>query len=147
MDEQSKIAAIGIGLPARAHLGWRRSAEQSLKALDVGMRLNPRGRIHRYSDFVLDCAVLASEDLVWFLDTLIRELSAEADLLETLSVYLEVDMHRKAAAGRLSIHANTLDYRLNRIEEILRAPLTNVGILAQLSAALRLRRISQTSPP
>jgi DNA-binding PucR family transcriptional regulator len=111
------------------------------------MRLNPGGRIHRYSDFVLDSAVLASEDLVWFLDTLIRELSAEADLLETLSVYLEVDMHRKVAAGRLSIHANTLDYRLNRIEEILRAPLTNVGVLAQLNAALRLRRISQASPP
>jgi carbohydrate diacid regulator len=147
MDEQSKIATIGIGLPARAHLGWRRSAEQSLKALDVGMRLNPRDRIHRYSDFVLDSAVLASEDSVWFLDALIRELSAEADLLETLSVYLEVDMHRKVAAGRLSIHANTLDYRLNRIEEILRAPLTNVGVLAQLNAALRLRRISQASPP
>jgi DNA-binding PucR family transcriptional regulator len=70
------------------------------------------------------------------IDAIIRELSAEADLLETLSVYLELEMHhRKATAGKLNIHTNTLDHRLNRIEVILGAPLTNVGVLAKLNAA------------
>jgi sugar diacid utilization regulator len=138
---EPKIAAIGIGLPARARQDWRRTAEQALKGLDVGLRLNPKSAVHRYSDVVLDSAVLASEDLVWFFDAIIRELSAEADLLETLNVYLELEMHRKATAGRLDIHANTLDHRLNRIETILGAPLTNIDVLAKLNAALRLRRI------
>ena len=139
------IAAIGIGLPARMHQDWRRSAEQGLKALDVGLRLDPKCRLHRYSDVVLDSAVLASEDVAWFFDAMLRELSAEAGLLETLGVYLELGMHRKATAGKLSIHTNTLDYRLNRIEAILGAPLTNVGVLAKLNTALRLRRIN-TAP-
>jgi carbohydrate diacid regulator len=140
-NAESKIAAIGIGLPARARQDWRHSAEQALKALDVGLRLNPKSPIHRYSDVVLDSAVLASEDVVWFFDAIIRELSSEADLLETLTAYLDLEMHRKATAGRLDIHANTLDHRLNRIEAIVGAPLTNIGVLAKLNAALRLRRI------
>lgn len=143
-DANLGIAAIGIGLPARAHSQWRRSAEQALQALDVGLRLNPKCRVHRYSDVVLDNAVLASEDVVWFFEAIIRELSTEADLLETLSVYLELEMHRKATAGRLGIHTNTLDYRLDRVETILGAPLSNVDVLAKLNAALRLRRIGMT---
>jgi sugar diacid utilization regulator len=136
-------AAIGIGLPARTHQDWHRSAEQALKALEFGLRLNPKSRIHRYSDFVLDNAVLSSADVVWFFDAIVRELAAEAGLLETLSVYLELNMHRKATAARLAIHTNTLDYRLNRIETLLGAPLTDLGTLAKLNTALRLRRISR----
>jgi carbohydrate diacid regulator len=137
-----KIAAIGIGLPARAHQDWKRTAEQALKALDVGTRLNPKCRVHRYSDVVLDNAALGSEDAVWFFDAIIREFSAEAGLLETLNAYLELGMHRKATAGRLEIHTNTLDYRLSRIESILGAPLSDLSVLAKLNTALRLRRIN-----
>jgi sugar diacid utilization regulator len=45
-------------------------------------------------------------------------------------------MHRKAAAGKLDIHTHTRHYRLNRIEAIQGAPLTNVGVLAKVNAAL-----------
>ncbi|MGO9995407.1 MAG: PucR family transcriptional regulator [Steroidobacteraceae bacterium] len=144
-DAEPKIAAIGIGLPARKHQGWRVSAEQALRALDLGLRLNPNSRVHRYTDIILDDAVLSSEDTVWFFDAIARELATEVGLLETLSVYLELAMHRKATAGRLEIHTNTLDYRLNRIETILGAPLVDPGVLAKLHTALHLRRISNVA--
>jgi carbohydrate diacid regulator len=144
-DAEPKIAAIGIGLPARKHQDWRLSAEQALRALDLGLRLNPNSRVHRYTDIILDDAVLSSEDIVWYFDAIARELSTEAGLLETLNVYLELDMHRKATAGRLEIHTNTLDYRLNRIEAILGAPLADLGVLAKLHTALHLRRISNAA--
>lgn len=110
------------------------------------MRLNPSSRVHRYTDIILDDAVLSSEDMVWYFDAIARELSTEAGLLETLTVYLELAMHRKATAGRLEIHTNTLDYRLSRIEIILGAPLSDLGVLATLYTALRLRRISTAAP-
>jgi DNA-binding PucR family transcriptional regulator len=55
-------------------------------------------------------------------------------------------MHRKVTAGRLEIHTNTLDYRLSRIESILGAPLSDLGLVATLNTALRLRRISAAAP-
>lgn len=139
------IAAIGLGLPDSGPRGWQLSAEQALKALDLGARLEPQQRLRRYFDFALYDA-LSQSDSVWrFHECLIERLSREAHLTRTLEAYFEHRQHRKAVAGALDIHPNTLSYRLERIETILGARLDEVNWQSRLYAALRLRRLHSKS--
>jgi len=136
------VSAIGIGLPGSGPRGWNLSASQAQKAIDVGVRIRPTETVFLYSDIVLDDAALGSDNITRFLEALIERLSAEPDLLETLQVYFEKQQHRKAVAGALDIHPNTLNYRLERIETLLGAQLADLGWQAKLYTALRLRQIS-----
>lgn len=66
-----------------------------------------------------------------------ERLREQADLRKTLLVYFTCDMRIPAAAERLSIHPNTLRYRLAKIEEILGAPLNKPATIANLYLAFR----------
>jgi PucR family transcriptional regulator, purine catabolism regulatory protein len=61
-----------------------------------------------------------------------------ADLVATLKAYLEVG-EQQGAARRLSIHPNTLRYRLDRIREISGAELEDPETRLNLSVALRVQ--------
>jgi carbohydrate diacid regulator len=138
------VTAIGVGLPAAGARGWRASADQALKAVDTGARLRSNGAVHRYSDIALNDAVAAADSVTRYFGALIERLAQEPQLLTTLETYFERHQHRKATAAALHIHPNTLNYRLERIETLLGARLDDVGWLAKLDTALRLRR---ASPP
>jgi hypothetical protein len=64
------------------------------------------------------------------------------DLLATLEVFMEVQLDRRAAAERLHVHPNTLDYRLRRIEELTGLELGRPHDLALMSLALKQRQLS-----
>jgi carbohydrate diacid regulator len=135
------VVSAGVGLPDTGPRGWRSSAEQASKAIDLGAKLKAGERVLRYSDLALDHVTLGSDSVVRFLEGMIERLAAEPNLLETLTAYFEHRQHRKAVAGALSIHPNTLAYRLERIETLLGARLDDVGWLSRLYAALRLRQL------
>jgi len=141
------VAAIGLGLPDSGPRGWQLSAEQALKALDLGARLEPQQVLHRYFDFALYDALSQSDNVWRFHECLIERLSREAHLTRTLEAYFEHRQHRKAVAGALDIHPNTLSYRLERIETILGARLDEVNWQSRLHAALRLRRLHNKTDP
>ncbi len=65
-----------------------------------------------------------------------------ADLMETLEVFMEAELDRRAAADRLHVHPNTLDYRLRRIEELTELSLSSPNDLALVSLALKQRRLA-----
>jgi hypothetical protein len=65
-----------------------------------------------------------------------------ADLPETLEVFMEAELDRRAAADRLHVHPNTLDYRLRRIEELTGLSLSSPNDIALLALALKHRRLS-----
>jgi len=140
------IIAVGIGLPDGGARGWRRSAEQSLRALDVGLRIEPTRTVLRYLEVALDDALGSSDNVVRFFEGLMDRLAPEPHLLKTLQAFFEHRQHRKAVAGALNIHPNTLSYRLERIETILGARLDDIGWLSRLYTALRLRQLSQPAP-
>lgn len=141
------IAQVGIGLPDAGARGWQLSAEQALKAIEVGNRLAPGGDVHRYSDFALDDVLAGTRSVARFLEAMLDRLAAEPNLMETLEAYFGHQQHHKAVAQALSIHPNTLTYRLDRIQSLLGGRLDDVGWLARLHAALRLRRMARTPPP
>ena len=67
-------------------------------------------------------------------------LSSEPDILPTLETFFANAQRRKVTAGAPGIHPNTLDYRLERIENLLGATLDDVGWIAKLKVALTLHR-------
>lgn len=134
-----EVTAVGVGLPAQGPHGWHVSAEQAFKALDVCAPDRDRGVVC-YSDIVLDDSVAGTENVKRFFDSLIERLAVEPQLLETLQTWFELKQHRKAVAGALNVHPNTLDHRLERIEQLLGARLSEMSWMAKLHTALRLSR-------
>jgi len=139
------IAACGIGLPDAGARGWRRSADQAFRALDLGLRLDPQRRAHRYLEIAIDDALQTADNAMRFFEGWMARLAPEPQLIKTLEAFFEHHQHRKAVAGALNIHPNTLSYRLERIENILGVRLDEVGWLTRLHAALRLRQLSAPS--
>lgn len=146
-DGLREVQSVGLGMNGSGASGWQLSAQQAMKAIELGGRLRPGRAVRRYTEVALDDAVLSSEETSRYFDTLLERLSTEAGLVDTLSVYFELGQHRKAVAARLGVHPNTLDYRLNRIETLLGAPLSNTDWLVKLHTALRLRRLRATRNP
>jgi sugar diacid utilization regulator len=66
----------------------------------------------------------------------------EAELLKTLMTYTQFIQHPGQAAKTLHIHLNTLHYRLNKIEELLRVDLQNPDDLLNIQLACKLLRNS-----
>lgn len=72
-------------------------------------------------------------------------------LFETLEVFLDLYGNRKAAAKRLHIHPNTLDYRMNKIRELMKVDLNDpnvrlaVHVWTKAIAVCRYRANSETA--
>jgi len=60
----------------------------------------------------------------------------QSTLLETLITFLAAEQNIGKTAEALFVHANTVRYRLSRIEEILGAPITAATIVTNLTLAL-----------
>lgn len=132
------VANVGAGLPGTGPRGWQASAGQALRA--EAHSADARRGVTCYSDIVLDDLVTTSDNVKRFFDALIERLAVEPQLLETLSTYFELRQHRKAVAGALNVHPNTLDNRLERIEQISGSSLSDMASMSKLHTALRIAR-------
>lgn len=138
-DTLPEVKAIGVGLMAEGAAGWAMSAEEAGRALSFGRSRSGEDRVRLYSEIVVEESIRGSRNALRYLVSLIEQLSSEPDLLETLKVYFEQLQRRKVTAGILGIHPNTLNYRLDRIENILGAQLDNAAWVTKLDVALKLR--------
>jgi DNA-binding PucR family transcriptional regulator len=66
----------------------------------------------------------------------------DAPLRETLLTYAACDLNVGSAARRLHLHANTIHYRLRRIERLTGRDVRRLGDVIDLVAAVRLTRQS-----
>lgn len=65
------------------------------------------------------------------------------ELLQTLAAFVACGLDRRETAARLYIHANTLDYRLRRIEQLIGRKLGDPADLAAIVLALKQRRLTE----
>lgn len=116
---------VAIGEPARDLAGFRASHVQALEAQRVA-RLAGRGAgsVTRFNDISL--RALATADIDSARAFVARELGALAAgddttrrLAVTVRTYLDENGSRGRTAKRLSIHENTVSYRLRQAEELL----------------------------
>jgi carbohydrate diacid regulator len=134
---------VGVGMMGQGPSGWSGSVDEAFKALDIGERAGGGDGVHRYSDIALSEGARQSSNVLRYLESLIERLSHEPDLLRTLECYLEQFQKRKQTALVLGIHPNTLNYRLERIQEIAGGSLEDPAWFAKLYLAIRLRKESQ----
>jgi hypothetical protein len=127
--------------------GLGQAASEALCALQVGDRVRGPGHLTAYGDiFVLDYAARLVNDprLGGLYDRVPSRLrtfdeAERAELLPTLEAYLaEGSVH--GAAALLSVHRNSVMYRLKRIEEITRIDLDDPETRFLVHLALRAHR-------
>ncbi|MBQ4816388.1 helix-turn-helix domain-containing protein [Bacillus pumilus] len=91
--------------------------------------------------------LIPRKDLVTFHQMHLHPLyEAGQNLLHTISVYLETHCHISETAKRLSIHRNTVIYRLEKCEELLRISLKDPEVTLRLRLALRIQMILSPHP-
>jgi carbohydrate diacid regulator len=133
---------VGVGMMGQGPSGWSGSVDEAVKALEVGERNGGGDSVYRYSDIALNEGARRSDNVLRYLESLVERLSHEPDLLRTLECYLEQFQKHKQTALVLGIHPNTLNYRLERIQEIAGGSLADPAWLAKLYVATRLRKDS-----
>ncbi|HET9876114.1 MAG TPA: helix-turn-helix domain-containing protein [Mycobacterium sp.] len=133
---------VAIGEPGWGIGGFRRTYIEASHAQRVAVFLGDRASaVTRYRDVAV--AALASMDgehAVAFVKRILGPLAANDEgtyrVATTLAAYLEENRSPAKAAQRLTVHPNTVSYRVNRAEELLGRPIDTNTL--DLSVALAL---------
>lgn len=70
----------------------------------------------------------------------------DGDLVTTLQVYLDCDRSPKRAAAKLFVHNQTVNYRLQRVQELTGRSLRSTADISELWLALRALAMFRTAP-
>jgi DNA-binding PucR family transcriptional regulator len=116
---------VGIGEPGHGLAGFRSSHIEASNARRVAALARTRaGTLTRYRDVAV--AALASRDAehaASFVHRVLGPLAADDEatyrVATTLSVYLQENRSRARSAQRLTVHPNTISYRVDQAEKIL----------------------------
>jgi DNA-binding PucR family transcriptional regulator len=133
---------VAIGEPARGIAGFRASHIEALEAQRIArMAHRPEGSITRYNDIAV--RALASADLEQARAFVARELGPLAArdentrrLAATVRTYLDENGSRGRTAKRLTVHENTVAYRLRQAEELLGRSVEKRTLELRLALAL-----------
>jgi len=126
--------AVGSGLA-----GFRRSHRQALATYTVAVAAGPSGPfLTAYSDIAPLALMSGSADLMraWVIDTLgplARDDESSATLRDTLRVFLRENGSFKATAERLTLHKNTVQYRIRKARQSLDQPLADNRLQVELA--------------
>lgn len=121
--------------------GWARGsdiADAAATAADVVSLASAGGPPgdYRLEDLVVEYAAWHEPLIRAKLALLIEPVSCNPVLMETLGAFLEADGNRSKAADALVVHRSTLDYRLQRIEQLTGRQATNPRDMQVLAVAL-----------
>ncbi|MBB5159668.1 PucR family transcriptional regulator [Saccharopolyspora phatthalungensis] len=147
----TRVISAGVGRPTPSAAGLADAVREAERARALGEILFPRQRVHSYESLVFYDLFRQGEPVDTFIETVLGEhLGADrtgrVDLVRTLYVYFTLGMNRKAAANRLGIHPNTLDYRLQQATRASGVSLTSPEESFRFQLAVRLLPIcTQTS--
>ncbi|MEC3975531.1 PucR family transcriptional regulator [Amycolatopsis sp. H20-H5] len=110
--------------PAWMAVSWRTTAEivlgrrEASKILSLVLATERQPGAYRINDVLVEYAVVRQSVVTQKLGKIIEPLIVHAALLDTLKVLIATDGNRSQAAEKLIIHRSTLDYRVQRIEQL-----------------------------
>jgi hypothetical protein len=128
------VGAVGSGVS-----GFRRTHQQALGAYAVALAAGPSGQFMTSFTAVAPLALMSgSPDLIrpWVIDTLgglADDDEHNATLRGTLRVFLQENGSFKATAERLTLHKNTVQYRIRRAEDSLGHPVAEDRLHVELA--------------
>jgi sugar diacid utilization regulator len=125
--EQNPPVAVGIGGTCGTLSHVRRSYLEASSAISLGARMRSGASCFDYGTLapyeLLSCLATCRKAGSYGRDAVERVIAYDdlhaGNLFETLEAFLDCYGRRKAAASRLNIHPNTLDYRIRRAGEIM----------------------------
>lgn len=142
------LPVIGIGRYYGGLEGLPLSYAESQRAVAVGRRT--RTAITHYGDLGVYRLLAATNpgELELYVQDLLGPLidydrNQGADLLPTLSRYLETGRNARLTAERLFVHYNTVRYRIERIEQILDASLEDPDLQLALHVGIKARSMTE----
>jgi DNA-binding PucR family transcriptional regulator len=119
---------FALGSPASGVSGFRRTHQQALGAHTVALAAGKSGRpMTSFADVAPLALMAGSSELIraWVIETLgalADDDGHHATLRDTLRVFLQENGSFVAAAERLTLHKNTVRYRIGKAEESLGHP-------------------------
>ncbi len=121
--DEDAAARAGAATAAVAQAGdpfqVARATDEALSILQVVDLLDHPAGVYQLDDVPIEVSLLRSPDLANLLALRLAPLNGSgAPLFNTLKTYLDTVQDRRRTARILSIHPNTLDYRLRRIKEL-----------------------------
>ncbi|MFS2248080.1 PucR family transcriptional regulator [Bacillus sp. A31] len=141
--------SFGVSLTSCRTTHLSEGYSEALEALQAGHLSSQAEYIQFYQakDVPDLLKLIPRKDLVTFHQMHLHPLyEAGQNLLHTLSVYLETHCHISETAKRLSIHRNTVIYRLEKCEELLRISLKDPEATLRLRLALRIQMVLSPHP-
>jgi purine catabolism regulator len=140
--------AIGIGSVAERLADWVVSYRDAAHAASIAQRLRAEQPLYAadLGIYTLLARPDLRNDLLALRDRMIGNLlnhdeRQRADLLQTLEVFLESHGNATQTAEKLSVHRNTLFYRMNRIQDILQLDLSQTDVRLAVHLALKIHRL------
>ena len=120
LGDTNATISIGIGRYHPGVTGLARSYQDARAALSLGRRFHGRNHVHGLDGLGIAAFVgVSDEDTKVDLATyLLSPLDHEPELIETLDTFFAQDCCPSMAAKSLSIHRNTLGYRLDKIASL-----------------------------
>jgi purine catabolism regulator len=144
-------ALCGIGAPAKDLTAWRDSFRQAGQALEMARRLAESKPLYfpDLSVYRLLMQIEHNPELMHFQEETIGPLLAFEggnELIRTLEVFFENKGNLSQTAEALFIHRNTLLYRMERIQEILKLDLDAPTSRLAVQLALYINRMMAGKP-
>jgi hypothetical protein len=133
---------IAFGEPAHGVTGFRRTHRQALQVQALGEAAGPHAERVMAFGQVGSLALMASDlesAKAWVRDTLGRlavDDETHSRLRETLLVFLSTGGSYTAAAARLGMHKNSVQYRVRKAEEALVRPVADNRLEVELALTL-----------
>jgi carbohydrate diacid regulator len=136
-------ATAGIG---RYYAGWPALAQcfaDARFALETGLQIHGPAKVFMPGNLGVASFVCSNDPVLkaQLAHHLLHRVEEEPELLSTIEVFLDSDLSPSLAAERLHIHRHTLAHRLNKVARLTSLDPRRFQDLAQLYAALVLRRM------
>ncbi|KOX19685.1 transcriptional regulator [Nocardiopsis sp. NRRL B-16309] len=133
---------LAAAAPAADPAAVPAAAEEAGRVLDLVQRLGRPPGFYRLDDVLLEYQLARPGDALARLAAKLDPLAEHPYLLETLRLFVEHGHNRRQTALALSIHRNTLDYRLQRVSALTGLDLAVPAEARLLQAALTARELS-----
>lgn len=141
-DTNSSIS-IGIGRYHPGIRGLARSYEDAQAALSLGCRFRDRNRVHCLDRLGIAAFIGVSDEQtkIELATYLLSPLDHEPELLVTLDAFFASELSPSTTVTKLSIHRNTLSYRLDKITLLTGLDPRRFDDAVQIRLALLLRTL------
>jgi carbohydrate diacid regulator len=140
--------SIGVGRYHPSICALAASYQDAHAALELGRRLRGPNQAHCLDGLGVAAFVgVADQGAKHDLAThLLSPLDHEVELIETLTAFFAEDCSPSATANRLTIHRNTLSYRLDKISALTGLDPRHFDDAVQIHLALTLRALHELPP-